>query len=59
MSSLRTIFSRSIPGKVAYAAVHEFWYDPRYENPVTRGSDLEDFLFLAAGGAAAVVAYAI
>jgi hypothetical protein len=44
---------------LAYAAVHEFWYDPRYENPVTRGSDLEDFLFLVAGVAAAVVAYAI
>jgi len=44
---------------VAYAAVHEFWYDPRYENPVTRGSDLEDFLFLVAGVTAAVVACAI
>jgi len=44
---------------VAYAAIHEFWYDPRYENPVTRGSDLEDFLFLIAGVAAAVVVYAI
>lgn len=42
-----------------YAAVHEFWYDPRYENPVTRGSDLKDFLFLVAGAAAAVVVYAI
>ena len=39
---------------VAYAAIHEFWYDPRYENSVTRGSDLEDFLFLVAGVAAAV-----
>jgi hypothetical protein len=44
---------------VAYAAIHEFWYDPRYENPVTRGSDLEDFLFLIAGVAAAVVVYAV
>jgi len=44
---------------VAYAAIHEFWYDPRYENPVTRGSDLEDFLFLVAGVAAAVVVYAV
>jgi hypothetical protein len=44
---------------VVYAAVHEFWYDPRYENPVTRGSDLEDFLFLVAGVAAAVVVYAL
>ncbi|MGH9700966.1 MAG: hypothetical protein ACRD52_16115 [Candidatus Acidiferrales bacterium] len=44
---------------VIYAAVHEFWYDPRYENPVTRGSDLEDFLFLVAGVAAAIIVFAI
>ena len=44
---------------VAFAAIHEFWYDPRYENPVTRGSDLEDFLFLVAGVATAAIAYAI
>lgn len=44
---------------VAYAALHEFWWDPRHENAVTRGSDLEDFAFLIAGVAAAVVAYAI
>lgn len=44
---------------VVYAAVHEFWYDPRYENPVTRGSDLEDFLFLVAGVAGAVVVFVI
>jgi hypothetical protein len=44
---------------LAYAAVHEFWYDPRYENPITRGSDLEDFLFLFAGVAAAVIVFAI
>ena len=44
---------------IAYAAIHEFWYDPRYENPVTRGSDLEDFAFLVSGVAAAVIAYAI
>ena len=44
---------------IAYAAVHEFWYDSHYENPVTRGSDLEDFLFLFAGIAVAVIVYAI
>ena len=44
---------------VAYAAIHEFWYDPRYENAVTRGSDLEDFLFLVAGVAAALIVYAV
>jgi ABC-type uncharacterized transport system permease subunit len=47
------------PVCVAYAAIHEFWYDPRYENPVTRGSDLEDFLCLVAGVAAAVAVYAV
>lgn len=44
---------------VVYAAIHEFWFDPRYENPVTRGSDVEDFVFLVAGVAAAVGIYAI
>jgi hypothetical protein len=34
---------------IFYAAWHEFWYDPRYENLATRGSDLEDFLFLVSG----------
>jgi hypothetical protein len=34
---------------VSYAAWHEFWYDPRYENAATRGSDLEDFAFLVSG----------
>ena len=34
---------------LAYAAVHEFWYDVHYENPATRGSDLEDFIFLVLG----------
>ena len=44
---------------VVYAALHEFWYDPRYENPVTRGCDVEDFIFLVGGVAAAVAVYAI
>ncbi len=44
---------------LAYAVVHEFWYDSRYENPVTRGSDREDFLFLFAGIVAAVIVFAI
>jgi hypothetical protein len=42
---------------IAYAAIHEFYWDPRHENPVTRGSDLEDFIFLVAGALAAVVLY--
>lgn len=36
-------------GCLVYAAVHEFWYDPHFENAATRGSDLEDFFFLCAG----------
>ena len=39
---------------VAYAALHEFWYDPRYENPATRGSDFEDFFWLIFGTLAGV-----
>lgn len=34
---------------LAYAIWHEFWYDPRYENAVTRGSGWEDFSFLMFG----------
>lgn len=35
---------------IAYAAIHEFYWDPRHENAATRGSDLKDFAFLIAGG---------
>lgn len=38
-----------------YATVHEFWYDPKFENAETRGSDLEDFVFLMIGASAAVL----
>ena len=36
-------------GVLIYATWHEFWYDPRYENAITRGSDWEDWGFLMAG----------
>jgi hypothetical protein len=38
-----------------YAWWHEFIWDPVHENPVTRGSDLEDFIFLVGGSATAVI----
>jgi hypothetical protein len=38
---------------LAYAVFHEFYYDPRYENAVTRGSDVEDFCFLVSGSVVA------
>jgi hypothetical protein len=41
---------------VAYACFHEFFYDPRYENAVTRGSDVEDWCFLVLGSVVAEVA---
>jgi hypothetical protein len=34
---------------VVAAAVKEFYYDPRFENEATRGSDLEDFSFYMLG----------
>jgi hypothetical protein len=34
---------------LTYAGWHEFLYDPQNENAATRGSDLQDFLFLVAG----------
>ena len=36
-----------------YAAIHEFLWDPKMENAATRGSDLQDFIFLAAGSGVA------
>jgi hypothetical protein len=44
-------------GGVLYAAFHEFWYDPRYENAATRGSDVQDFCFLVLGVLFAVLLY--
>lgn len=38
---------------VAYAAFHEGYWDPHHENPATRGSDVEDFLFLVSGSVVA------
>ena|SRR6202035_1267251 len=37
-----------------YAIVHEFWYDVRFESPITRGSDWRDFGFLLVGSLSAV-----
>jgi hypothetical protein len=42
---------------VLYAAIHEFWYDPKFEDPATRGSDVQDFLFLCLGVGLAALAY--
>lgn len=49
----------SAPLCLLYAVVHEFWYDPRYENSITRGSDVEDFTFLTLGVVAAIVVHAL
>jgi len=32
-----------------YGLIHEFVWDPREENAITRGSDLKDFLYLMGG----------
>jgi hypothetical protein len=44
-------------GIVIYAVWHEFIHDPIAENPATRGSDLEDFIFLCFGPALAALIY--
>jgi hypothetical protein len=44
-------------GCTVYALIHEFWYDPRYENTETRGSDLQDFVFLEFGQVVAVLSF--
>src|ERR1035437_8979040 len=42
-------FAVTGPGIAAYGAWHEFVFEPRYNNRATRGSDVEDFLFLVGG----------
>ncbi len=42
---------------VGYATWHEFFWDPTHENPATRGSDLEDFIFLVLGSIVAALVY--
>jgi len=44
---------------ITYAAWHEFYWDPRHENADTRGSDVEDFLFLLLGLAIGDIVYAV
>jgi hypothetical protein len=44
---------------VTYAAWHEFYWDPHHEDPETRGSDVEDFLFLLLGLAIGDVVYVL
>ena len=40
----------SVAVYITYAAIHEFYWDPRHENAATRGSDLKDFAYLVGGG---------
>jgi hypothetical protein len=42
---------------LVYAGVHEFFWDPKEENAATRGSDLQDFCFLALGSGVGVVLF--
>ena len=39
----------SLPVGIGFMAFKEFWYDPRYENTVTRGSSVKDFGFYFLG----------
>jgi hypothetical protein len=41
----------------SYATWHEFFWDPTHENAATRGSDLEDFVFLILGSIVAALVY--
>ena len=41
-------------GMLAFAAVKEFWYDAKHENPLVRGSSPLDFGMYFAGTATAV-----
>jgi VanZ family protein len=42
---------------VSYATWHEFFWDPTHENAATRGSGLEDFIFLVLGSVVAALVY--
>jgi hypothetical protein len=42
---------------LVYASWHEFLWDPTHENAATRGSDLEDFVFLVAGSFSGLLAF--
>ena len=44
---------------ITYAAWHEFYCDPRHENRETRGSDLEEYLFLLLGLVIGDIVYAL
>jgi hypothetical protein len=46
-------------GILIYASWHEFIHDPEKENAATRGSDLEDFLFLVGGPVLAAIVHAL
>lgn len=47
-----------LAGCISYATWHEFFWDPTHENAATRGSDLEDFIFLVLGSIVAALVYA-
>lgn len=40
---------------VVWALVKEFWFDKNFEDAVTRGSDIEDFLYYIVGATAALL----
>lgn len=40
---------------ILFATVKEFWFDKTYEDPVTRGSDFEDWSYYLVGMTAALL----
>jgi hypothetical protein len=46
-------------GMLVFAAIKEFWYDVKHENPLVRGSSPLDFGMYTAGNALAVVLHFI
>ncbi len=52
-------FGMLISCGVGLAALKEFWYDEKYETPVTRGSSLKDFTFYILGIYIAAVVLAL
>lgn len=57
--SLDTLVLYVLPAFFIATAIKEFWYDRNYENTVTRGSDLEDFLFYQLGAISSLLLFII
>ena len=52
-----TVLAKLISSSVVvlFATAKEFWFDKNYEDPITRGSDFQDWSYYVVGVAAALI----